>query len=366
MKLIYLSSSTLFSKSANSLHVMKMANSFSKIVKKVELVVRDVNEQRNPYEFYQVEQNFIIKNRKVNKFKAFSSILYTIKNINDFKQDLKNKETVFYGRDIMTLFLIAFFSNNVYIELHSIPSSVIKKLILKIMFKNKLVNRIFVISDALKKDVCNVFNAEEKDVVVVHDGADIHDFSNNEDNKKIGYVGSINKGRGIELILKLAHIHQELEFNIIGGDFSDLKEKLEIKDVPSNVKLLGYLSQKEIEVFIKDFYILLAPYQEKVGVDKINSDTSRWMSPIKLFEYMSFGKAIIVSDINVLREVIINNYNGVFAKPNDVNDWSRKIELLLENKDFHHQLKSNSFDTLKDYYTWDKRAYNISEKIKIR
>ncbi|PTF26106.1 group 1 glycosyl transferase, partial [Staphylococcus cohnii] len=43
MKLIYLSSSTLFSKSANSLHVMKMANSFSKIVKKVELVVRDVN-----------------------------------------------------------------------------------------------------------------------------------------------------------------------------------------------------------------------------------------------------------------------------------------------------------------------------------
>ncbi|WP_210140872.1 hypothetical protein, partial [Staphylococcus sp. GDY8P41P] len=68
MKMIYVSSSTLFSKSANSLHVMKMAKSFSKLVDEVELIVRDICEKKNYYEYYDVEESFKITNMKVNNF----------------------------------------------------------------------------------------------------------------------------------------------------------------------------------------------------------------------------------------------------------------------------------------------------------
>ncbi|MEB7722866.1 glycosyltransferase family 4 protein [Staphylococcus equorum] len=359
MKLVYLSSSTLFSKSANSLHVMKMSNSFSKIIDSVDLVVRDSKSLESPFDFYQVEETFEIKNKKVNKYKIFGFILFALKNYIHYKKELKDKNVFFYGRDILTLSLFSLFSSNVGIELHSIPTSKLKNKLLEFSLKKQKIKKIVVISNALKADLKNFFDIDEKNIIVAHDGADIHKMTVNEKPNKIGYVGSINKGRGIELILELALKHPNLEFNIIGGTLKDLNEKLNIYNVPGNVKLLGYLSQKEIEKYINEFYIVLAPYQTKVGVSKKNSDTSRWMSPIKLFEYMSFGKAIIVSDLTVLREIITNNYNGVFVNPENINEWSENIELLIENKVNQQYLKENALKTLKKYFTWDKRAEDI-------
>lgn len=366
MKLIYISSSTLFSKSANSLHVMKMARSFSKITDEVELVVRDINKNKHKsyYDYYDVEKSFKITNFKVNNFKNLSPILYLIKNFFKFRKEIMDRKTIFFGRDILTLSFFSLFSKNVSIELHSISNSKVKNTILSFLIKKKCFKKIIVISEALKEDVIYKFNADKNDVIVAHDGADLQKSECKEKNNRIGYVGSINKGRGIELIISIAKDMTNLEFHIVGGTEKDLKEKLEILEVPNNIILHGYLSQNEIKEFISEMYIMLAPYQKKVGVSKKNSDTAKWMSPIKIFEYMSYSKAIIVSHIKVLEEIIEPNKNAVFADPENRKEWQSKIEHLINNPEYHKNIKKNAYETLKNNYTWEKRAITIFNFIK--
>ena len=51
-----------------------------------------------------------------------------------------------------------------------------------------------------------------------------------------------------------------------------------------------------------------------------DSDTGKFMSPLKIFEYMSHKKAIIASDLPVIREVL-NERNSVLVKSDDINLW---------------------------------------------
>ncbi|WP_329503323.1 glycosyltransferase [Staphylococcus hominis] len=359
MKLVYVSSSTLFSKSANSLHVMKMAKGFSKLIDEVELIVRDISDNKNCYEYYDVEESFEIVNMKVNKFKKTAPFIYLLKNFGRFNKRFKDPNIIFFGRDILTLSIFTFFSNNVSIELHSISNSIIKNWMLKTLIKYKRFKKIIVISEALKHDVITKYNADENNILVAHDGADLQNIDNHEYINKIGYVGSINKGRGIELIISLARKMKNLEFHIVGGTKIELMEKLNVSEFPDNLILHGYLSQNEIKKFISEMYIMLAPYQRKVGNSAKNSDTAKWMSPIKIFEYMSFSKAIIVSHIKVLEEIIEPNKNAVFANHQDVKDWELKILKLINNSDYHQNIKKNAYRTLKEKYTWDNRTNNI-------
>ena len=71
---------------------------------------------------------------------------------------------------------------------------------------------------------------------------------------------------------------------------------------------------EETEKFRLKMDILLAPYQDRVTVAQSdNITTERWMSPLKLFEYMAAGKAIICSDIPVLREILENDMMETFC-----------------------------------------------------
>ncbi|TVT28912.1 glycosyltransferase family 4 protein [Salinicoccus cyprini] len=363
MKLVYISSSILFSGSANSLHVMKMANSLSKNVNNVTLVVRGVLNKENYYEYYDVTQNFKVINFNVYKHKILAPFMYMSKVFINFYKLTKEQDTYFFGRDLLSLAGLSLFTRNIAIEVHDIPKSLIKKFILKKAVKYNKFKKVVVITDSLKRDLINLTKIEENRIIVLHDGSDIHSFSKFEDKNQIGYIGSVNRGRGIELIVELATIHSDKKFHIVGGTENDLRNKLEIDMIPKNLICHGYLSQKKVKTLVEKFYVVLAPYQEKVGVVKKGIDTSRWMSPIKLFEYMSYGKAIIVSDLPVLKEVIRDNFNGLIANPSDIEEWSRKIDLLYKDESTHAEIKSNAYNTLVENYTWDKRAVSIIEEV---
>ena len=57
------------------------------------------------------------------------------------------------------------------------------------------------------------------------------------------------------------------------------------------------------------------PYQAKVSIGVKGHDTGRWMSPMKMFEYMAAGVPVISSDLAVLREILINEKNALLVSP---------------------------------------------------
>ena len=70
------------------------------------------------------------------------------------------------------------------------------------------------------------------------------------------------------------------------------------------------------------------PYQTKVSIGSKGHDTGRWMSPMKMFEYMAAGVPIISSDLPVLREILRNEENALLVSPSKHKEWCMALDRL--------------------------------------
>ena len=49
----------------------------------------------------------------------------------------------------------------------------------------------------------------------------------------------------------------------------------------------------------------------KIKLEKVKLETSKWMSPLKLFEYMQAKKPIITSDLPAINEILTNDEDAI-------------------------------------------------------
>ena len=80
---------------------------------------------------------------------------------------------------------------------------------------------------------------------------------------------------------------------------------------------------------------------------------------MKMFEYLSSGVPIFSSNLPVLREILINNFNSILVSPEDENEWIEKLTLLETNKSLLKKISKNAFSEYKKFHTWEKRALSI-------
>ena len=180
--------------------------------------------------------------------------------------------------------------------------------------------------------------------------------------KKIGYFGSIYNSRGIPLIIKLSKIDKNNDYFIYGGSKSEVK-KIIIHE-SENLKIYPQISFKKVKKIIKKMDILLMPYTNKATISGDYGNIINFMSPMKMFDYLGAGKIIISSNIKVLREVLIDNFNSILIKDFlNIYKWKEQIDKVNLKKKKYLKIKKNAILTsLK--FTWKKRAVKILKEIK--
>lgn len=365
MRIVYISNSIIPSRTANSIHVMKMCQAFADNGHEVVLLAPDVKEQYEKgvgdiYEYYGVKKNFEIKKLWYPKIRFVRNIIYSTKVLKVLK---KIKPDIVYGRDLYSCYFSSLYFNTSF-EAHSPMDNFVAKYLLNKLDKSKMYLKTIVISDALKKILLNQQNMKDENIVVAHDGADepsnIEKILPDTTNLKVGYFGHLYNGRGIDIILDVAKQLKNIEFHIVGGNQNDIDYwKSQINS--DNVIFHGFVSPKLVISYRNDCDILVAPYQEKVAVSGGKGNTSDFMSPLKIFEYMSSKKSIVCSDLPVLREVLSEN-NSILVKCDNVEEWIYAIEKLKDKK-YRNSLAVNAFDDFTSNYSWYKRAGNILDNI---
>ena len=178
------------------------------------------------------------------------------------------------------------------------------------------------------------------------------------------YFGHLYSGRGIEIIQGLAERFPDVVFLVYGG-YQEQIDLLIKKNQFENLKIMGHIDPSKALKVMGIMDVLLMPYQENVfigGRKKI--DTSRWMSPMKMFEYMATGVPFISSDLPVLREVLRHKKNCLIAKPDDVTDWSNCLKYLLDQPDMAEALGWQAHRDYRKYYTWTRRAEMMLKALK--
>jgi glycosyltransferase involved in cell wall biosynthesis len=70
--------------------------------------------------------------------------------------------------------------------------------------------------------------------------------------------------------------------------------------------------------------VLVMPYTSQ-------TPTVRYMSPLKMFEYMAAGRPIVATDFPVVREVLRDGETAILVKPDSAQALREGIAGLLEN-----------------------------------
>jgi glycosyltransferase involved in cell wall biosynthesis len=178
---------------------------------------------------------------------------------------------------------------------------------------------------------------------------------NLKDGLTAGFTGHFYAGRGMDLLFGLARALPGVNFLWAGGTPEAVDEwriKLNSARV-SNVTLTGFIENSRLPLYQAAADILLMPYGRSVSASS-GQDIAEVINPMKMFDYMAAGRAIITADLPVIREVL-DETRAVFCPPADTAAWKSAIEGLLKDETRRAALASSARREI-EKYTWSARA----------
>ena len=368
MKIALATASSVPATTANSIQVVNMASAFHKLGHDVLLLGRlrkgeTLNDEIRISEFYGVEDGFSIKRYPWEKARFLSAVNYII---SVTYQVLKFRPDLVLSRHIGVSLIAGLAGAPVLHEVHApeLGNSRFGLALTRALLLIPTSLGFVTISRALEVFYRRNLNFGKKLLFSVPDGASLSSHSVPAGNCprtgvfRAGYFGSLYEGRGFDLILSLADLLPDIQFHIFGDlDFAS-PELVECAERIQNIKLEGFRPPSVAKQEQKKFDVLLAPYQEAT-LDRSGNDTAKWMSPLKIFEYMASGAPIVASKLPALEEVLSSGVNCVLVESDDTSAWKEAILLLKHDCEFASTVARRARMDLETNYTWEIRAERI-------
>ena len=299
--------------------------------------------------------------RKINLLCAFNT-----------REARRQRPDLVYGRYILACFLTAFLGLKTIVEVHQPPEDIgiVHAIFFKGLLKCRSLVRIVAISNSLKTYLIKKYKIADDVIQIAHDGADIpnkkiaKEKTKSNDRVQVGYIGHLYPGKGTELVYEIASRCPWADFHLVGGTEKDILFWEKKIANSTNIFLHGFLPPPEAERLRLGFDILLAPYQKKVCPNGGKGDIAKWMSPLKIFEYMASGKPIICADLPVLREVLKHQDTAILCPPDEIDAWVKALLALRDHPDVGESLGRNAKQEFMTSYNWQSRAIKVIDGIK--
>ena len=106
------------------------------------------------------------------------------------------------------------------------------------------------------------------------------------------------------------------------------------------------------------------PYARKIFINADNITNENYISPLKLFDYLSSGKILVASKLDSYKHLLIDQENCFLVSPDKAEDWVNKLNKIFKNYKNLKKIRHNARNTAK-LYTWNKRAQKIIEFTKL-
>lgn len=190
-----------------------------------------------------------------------------------------------------------------------------------------------------------------------------HDAMSNEDAKaklgidknKIvaGYTGAFVHWHGIdwfiEEIISELKSHPDLTLLLIGDGvaFEPISELVKAHNLSEQVILTGRIAHTELSTYMSamDFGIL--------------PDSNIYGSPMKLFEFMAMGKAMVLPSFTPITDVVENNKTGWIFEAKDRKACVKKVLEIYQNKEEIKQVGENARNYIVNERQWTHNAKDL-------
>jgi glycosyltransferase involved in cell wall biosynthesis len=219
-------------------------------------------------------------------------------------------------------------------------------------------DRIFVVSEVLKGLIIAAGVSDDR-VAVVPNAVDRDAFvgapyqSKLDGSVTIGFIGFIRDWHGVDAVISgLAATHDGPPINLIVGGEGPARLGLERQaaalGLQGRVQFMGLLHRREIPGLIGKFDIALQPR------------TVAYASPLKIFEYMASGRAIVAPDQPNIREILTDGVTAILFNPADPDALWDAIRRLASDPELRERLGHAARHALETRdFTWQGNATRI-------
>jgi len=164
---------------------------------------------------------------------------------------------------------------------------------------------------------------------------------NPDENFNLLYFGGISERRGVYTCIKALELllakHSNIKLILIGpvdGHEKDTFAKaIESPQTKNSIIHIPWIDISELPSYINDCHICLSPIFKNAQHDSGVAN--------KVFQYMLFGKPLIVSNCTPQAQVVAEGECGLVFESDNAHDLAQKIEQLYNNRDLCSKLGDN-------------------------
>jgi glycosyltransferase involved in cell wall biosynthesis len=172
----------------------------------------------------------------------------------------------------------------------------------------------------------------------------------------VGYAGHLYAWKGVDLLIRATALLPGTRAIIVGGhekepDIGRLRALASELDIEGRVTFTGQIPPAEVAAHLSKAAVLVLP-------NPASAISTRFTSPLKLFEYMAAGRAIVASDLPSIREVLRDNENALLVEPGSVDALAAGIRRLLDDPPLSSRLAGAALSEV-PLYTWGRRAERV-------
>jgi glycosyltransferase involved in cell wall biosynthesis len=175
----------------------------------------------------------------------------------------------------------------------------------------------------------------------------------------VGYAGLTFAHRRLDLLVeafaRIARQHGDALLMLVGG------RPYEVSELRALARRLGIPKERlitpgQVEHDLTPGYLAAADVLVIPG-----TVTQATASPLKLFEYIAAGRAIVCKEMPALRE-IVDDHSAIFFPAGDVDSLAASLAMLREEPETRETLGQNA-RALSAQYTYRARAARIAEVV---
>jgi glycosyltransferase involved in cell wall biosynthesis len=258
------------------------------------------------------------------------------------------------------------------LEMHDLPSGVFGPLWYALFLVIPGRKRVVVITQALQNRLIRRFRVTCQSVIAPN-GVDLERYLDLPDpdtarrelalraSLTVACTGHLYAGRGVEVFLALAKGLPQVQFLWVGGRPDDVNywKARSLESGLQNTTFTGQVPNRQLPLYQAAADVLLMPYGEEISISSGTGHSAEISSPMKMFEYMAAGRAILASDLPVLHE-ILSDQTAVFCPPGDVPAWKSSLDKLLSNLSWRQSLGLGARSQVAKY-SWIERARRCLE-----
>jgi glycosyltransferase involved in cell wall biosynthesis len=172
----------------------------------------------------------------------------------------------------------------------------------------------------------------------------------------VGYAGHLYPWKGVDVLLHALAQASDARGLIVGGherepDLARMRTLASTLGLGDRITFTGQIPPADVPARLDEADVLVIP-------NTPSAISTHATSPLKLFEYMAAGRAIVASDLPSIREVLTHGKTALLVTPGDATALADAIRRLGSDPSLRARLGAAARADVEEY-SWNRRAERL-------